>query len=128
VNTVVIGIGSNILPEENIGKAVDEIKKKYSLIATSTFVITKPIGGDNQPDFINGAVLIKTKSEKKELSKELKLIEAKIGRIRGENKYAPREIDLDIVIYNGRVEDDDIYSREFLKNSVEELLPDFKLP
>ena len=48
-----------------------------------------------------------------------------MGRIKTSNKQGPRIIDLDIVIWNNKIMDDDVYQRGFLKNSILELIPDF---
>jgi len=55
----------------------------------------------------------------------LKKIEVDMGRIKTSNKQGPREIDLDIIIWNNRVVDNDVYERKFLQNSILELLPGF---
>ena len=60
-----------------------------------------------------------------ELSEGLKKIEVDMGRIKTSNKQGPREIDLDIIIWNNRVVDNDVYERKFLQNSILELLPGF---
>ena len=49
-----------------------------------------------------------------------------MGRVKTSNKEGPRIIDLDIIIWNNKIIDDDVYKRTFLQNSVIELLPDFK--
>ena len=59
------------------------------------------------------------------LKKELKKIEAGLGRERTTNKNAPRTMDLDILIYNDIAIDSDIYEREYLRDSIVELLPHF---
>lgn len=126
MNKAVIGVGSNIDPEKNIKKTRSIFKKEQSLIRESSLVVTKPIGYTDQPDFINGAFLIETKLSFKELATYLKEVENRLGRIRTANKYGPRTIDLDIVVWNGMIVDDDYYKRDYLKNSVHEVLREIK--
>ncbi len=57
----------------------------------------------------------------------LKNLEKKLGRVKSENKDGPRTIDLDIIVWNGKVVDSEVYEREFLINSINELLPELKL-
>ena len=57
----------------------------------------------------------------------LKNLEKKLGRVRLENKNGPRTIDLDIIIWNREVVDNEVYEREFLLNSINELLPELKI-
>ncbi|HET6528428.1 MAG TPA: 2-amino-4-hydroxy-6-hydroxymethyldihydropteridine diphosphokinase [Balneolaceae bacterium] len=127
MNEAVIALGSNINPKENVNAALDAIDKAFSLIKKSQFIFTKPLGYENQPDFLNGAVLIQTVMEKAGITDELKRIETKLGRKRKGHKNGPRTIDLDLVLFNERVLDDDVFERDFLKQSIQELLPGVKL-
>ncbi len=121
MNTVAIGVGSNIDPNENISKAKKYISKDHSLIRSSRFVKTKPVGYEEQDDFMNGAFLVKTGLDKEDFINYLKDLENKLGRIRTHNKNGPRTIDLDVVIWNNKIIDQDCYEREFLKNCLNEL-------
>ncbi|HYW34595.1 MAG TPA: 2-amino-4-hydroxy-6-hydroxymethyldihydropteridine diphosphokinase [Balneolaceae bacterium] len=126
MNKAVIALGSNIAPRQNIKAALESISKTFSLIKKSRFVFTEPIGYKDQPDFLNGAVLIETAFGQAEIVAKLKAIEQKIGRRRDGRKDGPRRIDLDLVIWNGRIIDNDVYERDFLRRSIREVLPDFK--
>ncbi len=121
-NTVVIGIGSNIDAEKNIPKMLDILKLHVEVVKVSSFIVTKPIGITNQPDFTNGAVKVKTNLDQENLKSLLKTIEDKLGRDRSVPKFGPRNIDLDIVVWNGKIVDDDYYTRYFLQKSVQEIL------
>jgi len=124
-NRAVVGLGSNIDPEENIRKAIEIIRGEVSLIKASSFVETEPVGLKEQRSFINGALLIETPLGASELKMRLRGIEAGLGRVRTADKNGPRTIDLDILVWNGGVVDDDVYEREFLKSSIRELIPGF---
>ena len=100
------------------------IQQKHCLVSESKFVKTKPIGAINQPDFYNGAFLVDTEMDKNDFKEWLKDVEKQLGRVRTKNKYAPRNIDLDIVIWNGNVVDQDVYERDFLHKAVMEVYPD----
>ena len=78
----------------------------------------------NQPDFFNGAFLLSTDLEYVDLVKTLKGIEDQLGRKRIGDKDGPREIDLDVVAWNGKVVDRDFYQRDFLRRAVLEIAPD----
>ena len=123
MNRVVIGVGSNIDPDQNIPRAIDRIRRRHHLLAQSRFVETEPIGPSDQPNFLNGALLVETEMGRDELTGWLKQVEEELGRVRTGDKYGPRPIDLDIVVWNGRVVDDDVYEREFLRQAVLEVLP-----
>ncbi len=126
MNQAIIAVGSNIDPDKNIGTALEEIRKHLALQAESSFIRTKPIGNLEQPDFLNGALLVETKKLYSELKNWLKQVEIKLGRNRNDGKYGPRTIDLDIVVWNHDIVDNNVYEREFLKKAVFELLPDLK--
>lgn len=121
--TTVIGLGSNIDPETNIRLARELLQKEFCVLRESRFVQTAPIGYVDQEDFINGAILLETELPLEELEARLKELENQLGRQRSTIKHGPRTIDLDVVVYNGKVIDPDFYDRDFLKNSVLELIP-----
>lgn len=121
MNTVIIGIGSNIEAEKNISTMLDILSQKVNVIKVSPFVKTKPIGIANQPDYTNGAVKIETGLNRQKLTELLKDIENQMGRDRTQPKYGPRNIDLDIVVWNGKIVDEDYYTRDFLKDSVQKI-------
>ena len=126
MNSVVIAIGSNIDPRTNTQRAVQILEQKYKIIQTSAFVETKPLVFIEQPNFLNGAVLMETGQSREELKEALKQIETALGRSYSANKCGPRTIDLDIVVWNEDIIDKDFYARDFLKNSVLELLPNLR--
>jgi len=55
------------------------------------------------------------------LSLYLKMLEDQMGRDRSQEKFGPRNIDLDILIWNNAIVDPDYYTRDFLRNSAAEL-------
>ncbi len=124
MNSAIIGVGSNISPEENVAKAEKEVALLGRFIRKSSFFYTKPLVYEKQDDFLNGVFHLETLCDYKELNDRLKKIENKLGRVRTENKFGPRTIDLDTVIFNNQVKDADVFERDFIKNPVTELLPE----
>ncbi len=127
MNQAVIGVGSNVEPELNVPRARERIAHRHVIIAESPLVETRPIGYLHQPDFTNGALLVETRVEHDRLKADLKAIEVMLGRRPGANRYGPRTIDLDIVVWNGAVIDRDLYTRDYLREAVLAVLPDLKL-
>ena len=125
-NEVVIALGSNIDPKANLELAVFELKSRFNVLKKSRWLRTKPIGLKDQPDFYNGTLLMETELGLESLRQELKGVEDLMGRNRKLPKFGPRVIDLDILIWNGKVIDKDYYDRDFLRKGVEEILPDFE--
>ena len=124
MNDCIIGIGSNINPERNIHESLTLLKQHVEIIAISSWVKTAPVGITNQNDFTNGAVRIRTALSKDSLINYLKKIEDKLGRDRSLPKFGPRTIDLDVVVWNKFIVDNDYYTRDFMKNAVNELWRD----
>ena len=120
-NVIVLGLGSNIDPVVNMGRALYLLGKKVKVISVSSFESTRPIGITDQPDFLNGAVLISTDMTREQLSIDLKAIEDEMGRDRSLPKYGPRVIDLDIIIWNGEIVNNDFYERDFIRRAVGEV-------
>lgn len=121
MNTCIVGIGSNIDADSNISKMLVILQNHVRIVKVSSMLRTKPIGIKNQPDYTNGAVKIESELNQEDLVALLKSIEDKMGRDRSVPKFGPRNIDLDIVVWNGEIVDPDYYTRDFLKKSVKEL-------
>ncbi len=125
LHKAVISVGSNIEPEKNIPRALSEISGTHEVISQSRCRRTKPVGYADQPDFLNCALCLLTSLSYRELTRWLKMLEKKMGRMKMQNRDGPRTIDLDIVIWNGKATDSDVYEREYLKQSILEIWPDF---
>lgn len=126
MNQAIIAVGSNIEPDKNIARARVSLAKDFKIVAETDFVSTKPVGYTRQPDFLNGAVLIRTDLKLEPLRQHLKRIEDTLGRRRTILKFGPRTVDLDIVVWNGKLLDPDFYERDYLKKAVLELEPNLK--
>ena len=94
-----VAVGSNRDPLNNIPRAFDLLRQTQQGVASSTFYQTEPIGPPGQPAFMNGVWLIQTTTPPLELQDQLHQIEAQLGRVRTTDKYAPRVIDLDLILY-----------------------------
>ncbi len=100
-NNFYILIGSNIEPAENIEKGLNFIKqeKKIFVIKQSSEYQSKAIGMEGD-DFINKVIKSSTEMSFKETLDYLKNVEGRCGRLREENKFVPRTLDLDIIDWN----------------------------
>ena len=123
-NRAVVALGSNIDRDANFATAIDMIKNLGVIVKRTEFIVTKPLKFEEQADFLNGAVLLLTNCNLHQLQMELKQIEAMMGRVRSENKNAPRVIDLDVITFNSNVVDKDINELPFLIDFVNNLEPE----
>jgi 2-amino-4-hydroxy-6-hydroxymethyldihydropteridine diphosphokinase len=121
MNECIIGIGSNINPEDNIKDSLMILEREVEVKGVSSWVKTTPLGIADQDDFVNSAVKIRTTMTKEELVHYLKKLEDRLGRDRTLPKFGPRVIDLDIIVWNDEIVDNDYYVRDFTRNTVDEL-------
>ncbi|HPS57467.1 MAG TPA: 2-amino-4-hydroxy-6-hydroxymethyldihydropteridine diphosphokinase [Spirochaetota bacterium] len=134
---VYIGLGSNLGSREHfLSSARKRIAESAGdVIAESTVLETKAVDFTQQPDFLNQVVKIETDLDPMQLLETLKRIETEIGRSKTFHK-GPREIDLDILLYNGMVLSSDrlviphpaIVHRDFVMQHLVELDPELRDP
>ncbi|MDP1675940.1 MAG: 2-amino-4-hydroxy-6-hydroxymethyldihydropteridine diphosphokinase [Bacteroidota bacterium] len=95
----VIALGANIdNPQENIDLAIALLREATDVIAVSSYYVTAPVGGPQQPDFINAVCIIESDLPAMDLLSLLQGIEKSLGRERIE-RWGPRSIDLDLIQY-----------------------------
>lgn len=131
-----ISLGSNIEPEDYLPKAIQKLKRLGEIITVSGVYQNPAIGRPEQGDFLNAAVLLLTELQALELRAELRAIEAELGRVRTEDKYTARTVDLDICLYEGLIHqspdfnlpDPDILERPHLAVPLADLDPGFEHP
>ncbi|MBU1656637.1 MAG: pantoate--beta-alanine ligase [Candidatus Omnitrophica bacterium] len=100
--TVYLGIGSNIGDKEvNCREAVRRLgeTKNITILESSTFYITKPVGGPRQEDYLNGVVKVGTRLAPEDCLDAVKKVEEEMGRVPA-GKDHPRIIDVDILLYD----------------------------
>jgi len=129
-NNFYVLIGSNIEPAKNIEKGLNLIEQenKIFIIKKSSDYQSKAIGMEGN-DFINKVINCSTNMSFKETLNYLKSIEEQCGRVREENKFVPRTLDLDIIDWNhyeGVIEgyqlpDPDISKFEYIANPYNEI-------
>jgi dihydroneopterin aldolase/2-amino-4-hydroxy-6-hydroxymethyldihydropteridine diphosphokinase len=132
-----VGVGSNIDPAENVEKAIRLLSAALQVRGISTVYLTEAVGRPGEPLYYNCVVEIETDVLPAELKQQvLRGIEKELGRIRSNDRYAARTIDLDLILYGQLVmttggltlPDPDIVRRPFLAVPLHELAPDLKLP
>ena len=96
-HTVLLTLGSNIDPEENIFKALEALDRLLVVKAVSGIYEAEPVGAPDTPKFLNAAVRIETTLAPRALKYEvLRPLEIELGRVRGVDPNSPRTIDIDI--------------------------------
>jgi len=103
--TAYIALGSNLGDRQsNISTAIDSLKacNEVSVIAQSEVLETPPLGGMDQPAYLDCIVKIETSLSPDQLFSQMVNIEDSLGRTRKE-KWGPRTIDLDLILYGDQI-------------------------
>lgn len=133
-----LAVGSNMGEKAAyIKEAVEKLVQnpKIRKVRMSELLVTKPYGGVEQDDFLNGAIELETLYTPMELLEFLQQTEAEAGRERLVH-WGPRTLDLDILFYEDVVSDiprlmiphPDMQNREFVLKPLAELCPYYRHP
>jgi 2-amino-4-hydroxy-6-hydroxymethyldihydropteridine diphosphokinase len=132
-----LGVGSNIRPEENVPATLELLSEAVSISGISTFYRTAALGDTAAPTFYNGVLEVHTTLSVCALEEVLAQTEAAMGRVRGEDRDAPRPMDLDLLLFLPGARDEraearpphrDLLTRAFVAIPLFELDPDLLLP
>ncbi|GMM88061.1 2-amino-4-hydroxy-6-hydroxymethyldihydropteridine diphosphokinase [Vibrio fortis] len=137
--TAYIAVGSNLAdPVSQANLAIETLKSlpQSKFIATSKLYSSTPMGPQNQPDYINAVVAIETELTPIELLNCTQAIEQEQGRVRKDERWGPRTLDLDIILYGNEVIDSErltvphygMKEREFVLYPLAEIAPSLQLP
>jgi len=136
---VYIGLGSNLSePRKQVKQAIDIIAKtdNIELLDASSLYLSKPMGPQDQDDYINAVIAIETTLPPLDLLDVLQAIELSAGRVRKDNRWSARVLDLDILLFGELITDTErltvphygMKSREFVILPLEEITHEFILP
>jgi len=136
---VYIGLGSNLSdPQKQIQLAVTALSKikGCKLISVSSLYFSRPMGPQDQPDYMNAVAQISTELEPLVLLDELQAIENSTGRVRKDDRWGARILDLDILLFNNETLNSErltvphygLELREFVLLPLAEISPTLVLP
>jgi 2-amino-4-hydroxy-6-hydroxymethyldihydropteridine diphosphokinase len=134
-----VGIGSNLdEPVEQVRRAVAAMRElpQTRLVKLSSLYRSAPLGGAEQPDYINAVAVLDTRLGARKLLAALHEIEAAQGRDRSAGRWASRTLDLDLLVYGDErhaaadltVPHPGIGEREFVLHPLNEVAPDLDIP
>ena len=137
--TVYISIGSNIEPHRYIPKAVALLQSRAEVcdLQLSSFYASEAVGRPDQPEYRNAVASFSTSLEPEVLKTEvLRQIEKECGRTRTSDLYAPRTLDLDIILFGQReirtdsisIPDSAIWEHVFVTIPLLEIAPHLQIP
>ena len=124
-----ISLGSNISAEQNIQKAMQSLKDIDRHCQFSSIWETPPVGSQG-PFFLNAAVKLNTSLPTPEALKFdlFRPLEEKMGRLRSTDKFAPRTIDIDVLIFDEILVEPLLFKFPHLYIPMAEIFPNFIIP
>ncbi|WP_300416638.1 2-amino-4-hydroxy-6-hydroxymethyldihydropteridine diphosphokinase [uncultured Pseudoalteromonas sp.] len=139
MHTVYLGLGANLnAPRKQIHAAVAALKalEDVEFVCVSHDYASKPMGPQDQPDYVNAVACVKTALKPEQLLDITQAIELEHGRVRKEQRWGPRTLDIDILLFGNDVIDTPrltvphygLTEREFVVYPLLEIAPTLVLP
>ncbi|MEO8225507.1 MAG: 2-amino-4-hydroxy-6-hydroxymethyldihydropteridine diphosphokinase [Gammaproteobacteria bacterium] len=132
---VYISAGSNVAAEDNLRLACRELRLRYGQLDLSGVYRNPPVGFSGD-DFLNLVLRFRTAEPPVVIVTELERLHVLAGRMRGSERFAPRTLDLDLLLYGSAVNPDpgirvpreDILKYGFVLGPLAELAPELRHP
>lgn len=136
---VYLGLGSNLgQSKAHLEAALDALAALPScqLVQVSSFYLSDPLGPPDQPRYLNAVAALDTQLKPHELLDQLQQIEQQQGRVRKAERWGPRTLDLDILLFGQHCLNDErltvphyhMHARAFVLYPLAELAPNLALP
>jgi 2-amino-4-hydroxy-6-hydroxymethyldihydropteridine diphosphokinase len=134
-----VGLGANIGERAaTLSRAVELLSAEdnVEVLVVSSFRETDPVGVVDQPPFLNGAAVLETALDPRELLDTLLRVERELGRVRDGTRWGPRTIDLDLLLFDERTLDEPglrvphprLHERRFALEPLAEIAPSVEIP
>jgi 2-amino-4-hydroxy-6-hydroxymethyldihydropteridine diphosphokinase len=135
VTAVFVAAGSNVEPVANLHRALDVLARHYPSLRCSRAYRNAAVGFEGE-DFVNLVLAFDTDDDVRTVLGHLHEAEAACGRARNAPKWAPRSMDLDVLLYGDTVADEpglvlprpDLVRRAYMLGPMAELAPDLVHP
>ncbi len=134
-----IGLGANLAnPVQQLERAIAALRQvpHSRLVAVSSLYGSKPMGPQDQPDYVNAVAALDTSLSPEALLDALQSIEQSQGRQRKDERWGPRTLDLDILLYGEQIINTErlivphygLKQREFVLYPLAEIAAELQLP
>lgn len=134
-----IGLGGNLdAPLTRLRAARTAIAALAGVreVACSSFYRSAPLGPSEQPDYMNAVMAVATTLAPLDLLQQLQAIETAFGRVRSGERWGPRTLDLDLLLYGDTLLDSErltiphpgLAHREFVLYPLQEIAPELLIP
>jgi 2-amino-4-hydroxy-6-hydroxymethyldihydropteridine diphosphokinase len=123
-----LSLGSNIEPEKNLVWAVQLLQEQGRIEKISNAWESKSVGAEG-PNYLNACIAFTTLLSWAGLKEQVTLpIEQQLGRRRTENRFAPRTMDIDIILFDDHSCDDKSWEKAFVVVPLAEIYPGYQNP
>ena len=134
-----VGLGSNLDdPAAHVARAADQLADlpDTRCVTRSSLYASPPMGPPDQPDYVNAVAGVLTTLGPRDLLGALQAIERDHGRVRDGERWGPRTLDLDLLVFGGLVTDETgltlphpgVHERAFVLLPLAELAPALPIP
>jgi 2-amino-4-hydroxy-6-hydroxymethyldihydropteridine diphosphokinase len=134
-----VGLGSNLAgPRSQVEHGLDALARlpQTDVLRQSHLYRSAPWGVRDQPEFVNAVAGIETALSPRDLMQSLLAIERASGRERSGDRWGPRILDLDLLLYADRIIDEPglhvphphLHERAFVLLPMAEIAPDLQIP
>ena len=132
---IYLGLGSNIDAEDNLRMGIRELERCYGELSVSAVYRSQAVGFEG-PDFLNLVVGCSTGTSPRGVHEQIERIHRMAGRQRGEEKFASRPLDIDLLLYDDLVIDEaplrlprsDVLEYSFVLRPLAEIAPELVHP
>lgn len=123
-----LSLGSNIQPEIHLVRAIQLLQQHGEIRKISNAWESESVGAEG-PNYLNACISFVTALGHTELKESVLLpIELELGRKRTENRFAPRTMDIDIVLFDEVSCDDKYWEQPFVVIPLAEIHPEYQNP
>lgn len=102
-----VSVGSNIEKEKNIKAGLTSLRETFGELTISSIYETAAVGFEGD-DFYNLVVSFESDLSAYAIFEKLRELEFKHGRLLNSQKFTPRTLDLDLLLFGNEIIDDDI--------------------
>ena len=132
---IYLGLGSNVDPHKYLRLGIRELGAQFGVLELSNVYRSKAVGFEGE-EFLNLVVGLETEMSPLEIHEVIEKMHVVAGRQRGESRYAPRTLDIDLLLYDDLVLREallslprvDILKYSFVLGPLAEIAPDLRHP
>ena len=124
VHDIYVGIGSNLGDRQaNILAALQRLRRQTEILSVSSFYESDAADGAEGPAYLNVAAALRSELDADAFERFARAVELAVGRARGTPRLAPRPIDVDVLVFDGRIVQPQLEARSYNAAPLFEIAP-----